>query len=135
MDSIELFILLQGASSHFDNSGYARGQPIVDYYRDGEPTQLPENFYSSDFYTDEMIRYIDEGISSGNPFFGYLSLALHTSHLCPKRIDRKIYRALYARVDVIREQRHASMKVLDVINEGLRWQMPRARAALERTYF
>ena len=113
------FILLQGASSHFDNSGYARGQPIVDYYRDGEPTQLPENFYSSDFYTDEMIRYIDEGISSGNPFFGYLSFsAPHFPLHAPKELIEKYIERYMLGWDVIREQRHASMKDLDVIDEG-----------------
>ena len=53
------FILLQGAGSHFDNTGYASARPIVDYFRDGEAVELPDDFYSSDAYTDEMIKYIE----------------------------------------------------------------------------
>ncbi|QLC25397.1 arylsulfatase [Parasphingopyxis algicola] len=67
------FTLVQGAGSHFDDSGYADFMPTVTYLRDGAPADLPEDFYSSDFYTDEMIRYIDEGREADAPFFGYLS--------------------------------------------------------------
>ena len=34
---------------------------------------LPEDFYSTAFYTDRMIEYIDANTAYGHPFFGYLA--------------------------------------------------------------
>ena len=35
--------------------------------------ELPDDFYSSSFYTDQLISYIDTGNDDGAPFFAYLS--------------------------------------------------------------
>ena len=50
------FTLIEGAGSHFDTSGYGEMAPTVTYLRDGRPTELPDDFYSTDAYTDELIE-------------------------------------------------------------------------------
>jgi arylsulfatase A-like enzyme len=73
------FALLPGAGNHF---GYEPGtvdQPSVPflaplYARDNEfvdHTTLPEDFYSSDYFTSEMIRFLDD--DDERPFFAYLA--------------------------------------------------------------
>jgi len=111
------FILQQGAGSHFDNTGYASARPIVDYFRNGEAVELPEDFYSSDAYTDEMIQYIEEGRASNQPFFGYLAFSAphFPLHAPADLIDKYIERYMVG-WDVIRQQRHEAMKELGIIH-------------------
>ena len=112
------FILLHGAGSHFNNTGYASTQPTVDYYRNGNITKLPDDFYSSNNYTNEMIKFIEEDRGSNKPFFGYLGYSaphfpLHApSDLIDKYIDRYLLGW-----DAVREERHKQMKSLGIIHE------------------
>lgn len=111
------FILLQGAGSHFDNTGYARGQPTVDYFRNAEAVELPADFYSSDAYTDEMISYIDRDKDSGQPFFGYLAFsAPHFPLHAPTELIDKYEERYMVGWDVIRQQRHDALKTLGFID-------------------
>ena len=111
------FILLQGAGSHFDNTGYASARPIVDYFRNGEAVELPDDFYSSDAYTDEMIKYIEEGRASNQPFFGYLAFsAPHFPLHAPADLINKYIERYMVGWDVIRQQRHENMKELGLIH-------------------
>ena len=48
----------------------------ANWFEDGEPTTLPENFYSSEYLVDKAIEYI--GNRSQQPFFAYVSFqAVH----------------------------------------------------------
>ena len=112
------FILVQGAGSHFDASGYGPGQPTVDYLRDGEPTALPDDFYSSDFYADQMIEYWNAR-DPNEPFFGYLAFSaphwpLHAPEEDIARYEDR-YRAGY---EVLRAERVARMIELGFIPPG-----------------
>ena len=68
------FAMLQGGAGAFDNMLPIVGPGKALYRRDGEEVAtLPEGFYSTQFYTDEMIRYIEDGRAEGSPFFAYLA--------------------------------------------------------------
>lgn len=73
------FTLYDGGASHYaDAWGLSKrgpGQDKVHYERDGERIDtLPDDFYSSRAYTDEMLKMIDDGEAQGDtPFFGYLA--------------------------------------------------------------
>nr|WP_241262919.1 arylsulfatase [Parahaliea mediterranea] len=67
------FALLNGGGGHFDNLGMF-GTPAT-YRRDGRMTALPEDFYSTRFYTEEMIRYLEKDRGNGKPFFAYLAFS------------------------------------------------------------
>lgn len=73
------FTLLDAASSYYaDATRFApRGEePVntVKYDRNGQPVDsLPNNFYSTHAFTDEMLDMIDDGQNSDRPFFGYLA--------------------------------------------------------------
>lgn len=68
------FMLLNGGASHFDQAGLLRRADPAAYREDGEMVDLPEDFgYSTDFYTDRMIEYIESDRDSSAPFFGYVA--------------------------------------------------------------
>jgi arylsulfatase A-like enzyme len=91
------FCLLQGGAGHFGDrqplfSSYERAL----YAEDGKMVeQLPEDFYSSDFYAMKVMEYIDESISLGLPFFSFLSFtAPHWPLQVPDEYI-KLYRGRY----------------------------------------
>lgn len=66
------FALLPGGASHFaDRQGLSVTEP-PEYLEDGEPVELPADFYSSISYTDKMLEYLDER-DPDEPFLAYLA--------------------------------------------------------------
>ena len=68
------FVLAAGGASHFDDmAGITRPIPVPPYYEDNKKVEkLPEDFYSSEFYTNRIIEYIDSN-DDEQPFLAYLS--------------------------------------------------------------
>jgi arylsulfatase len=68
------FVLAAGGASHFDDmAGTTRPVAVVPYFEnDRKVEELPEDFYSSAFYTDRIIDYIG-GNDDTKPFLAYLS--------------------------------------------------------------
>ena len=83
------FAMLQGGASHFDDEWmmYANYTPV--YREDGVRVHLPGDFYSTEFYTDKIIDYIDMR-NKNQPFFAYLSFtAVHDPlHVPDEFIDK-----------------------------------------------
>lgn len=70
------FALLLGGASHFsDKLGLVSMVSDAPYREDGKLVEtLPDEFYSTDFYTDKTIEYIEDGRrKSDQPFFAYLA--------------------------------------------------------------
>ena len=68
------FALLNGAASHWADQGAIIPGSATRYISDGQIVdELPDDFYSSSFYTDQLISYIDTADDDGAPFFAYLS--------------------------------------------------------------
>ena len=53
------FALLNGGSSHWDMSPLLPSQPSTFVENDKLVEQLPDDFYSSDFFTDKLIEYVE----------------------------------------------------------------------------
>jgi arylsulfatase len=111
------FTLLQGGASHFDDEWmmYANYTPI--YRENGVRVHVPKGFYSTEFYTDKIIQYID-GQRDEQPFFAYLSFtAVHDPlHLPDDWLDK--YAGTYADgYNVTRDRRLASMKELGIVSK------------------
>jgi arylsulfatase len=91
------FVLLKGGASHYDDMkpAYAPSPEIKAAYRENGKllSALPENFhYSSQFYVDQMISYIDRQQDDKNrqPFFSYLAFtAPHWPLQAPKAAIEK----------------------------------------------
>ncbi|WP_437577190.1 arylsulfatase [Sorangium sp. So ce887] len=114
------FALLGGAGSHF---APVPGQPIpsdnVQYRDDGVLTTVPADFFSTTFYTDKLISYIDQHAGDGKPFFAYAAYtAPHWPLMAPPEyIDR--YRGRYDEgYEAVRSARIARQKKLGIIPEA-----------------
>jgi arylsulfatase len=71
------FALLNGAAFHLSDKPYAdpelTGKDKADYTEDGLAVELPADFYSTQFFAERLIQYIDEDRDQHEPFFAYLA--------------------------------------------------------------
>ncbi len=67
------FALLEGGGGHFNTMGMFSADSPATYRDDGRPVELPEDFYSTRYYAERMIAYLDASRDDGEPFFGYLA--------------------------------------------------------------
>jgi len=76
--------VLEGGADNWEAKSYSPGYSAVHFFDGRKDLQLPPDFYSSRFYADRMIHYIDSGAPDGKPFFGYLAFqAVHQPHQAP----------------------------------------------------
>jgi arylsulfatase len=118
------FTLLQGGASHFGDEWmmYANYTPI--YREEGQRVHLPDGFFSSAFYTDKLIEYID-GAQDDKPFFAYLAFtAPHDPlHLPDDWLDK--YEGRYdAGYEALRTERLKRMKELGIVPEETQLSHP-----------
>lgn len=112
-----VFTMLEGGTSHFDDESmmYANYSPT--YREDGVRTHVPQGFYSTEFYTDQIIKYMDEQ-EDDEPFLAYLAFtAPHDPlHVPDEWLD--VYKGKYDDgYNVLRENRLASMKALGIVHK------------------
>ncbi len=83
------YVMDATGGSNYDAKPYLPGSHAVDWFEDGEPITLPDDYYSSRSLVDKMIDYIGAG-DSERPFFAFLSLqAVHMPIQAPvSYIDR-----------------------------------------------
>jgi len=111
------YTMLQGGASHFDTEWmmYANYTPI--YRENGVRVHVPKGFYSTEFYTDKIMEYIDSR-DAGKPFFAYLSYtAVHDPiHVPDKWLDK--YKGRYDKgYEALRKERLNSLQKLGFIPE------------------
>ena len=112
------FALMEGGASHYsDARGMFAHARVAHYIEDGEPVEkLPDDFYSSDFYTDYIINAIDADKDDDNPWFGFL--AFTAPHWPLQASDELIakYQGVYDEgFEVLRSQRIERAKELGTI--------------------
>lgn len=117
------FTMLSGGASHLADmrpAYHPDPNGKAPYMKDGVAlTELPEDFeYSSQFYVDEMVRYIESG-DSEKPFFAYLAFtAPHWPLQAPEETMEK-YKGAYDRgYDVVFEERLEHQKKLGIISQN-----------------
>jgi arylsulfatase A-like enzyme len=112
------YVLVNGAGNHYRNQG-ALGQKNSMYTEDGEKTAWTDGNYSTDFYTDKMIEYIDGNIKDEKPFFSFLA---YTSPHWPLQVDKKHWEKYKGRYndgyEKLKERRLKSLKKAGIISES-----------------
>jgi arylsulfatase len=79
----------------------------------------PDDFYSSDAYTDAGLSFIEESLGSGKPFFLYLAYTAPHYPLHAHAEDIEKYRGRYSEGwDVLRERRLAHMKQAGFVDKN-----------------
>jgi len=83
------FVLLEGAGNHYDDRGVFDDAPTSPYTEDGEKANWKKGDYSTEFYTDKLISFIDRHKGDGKPFFAY---AAYTSPHWPLQVDPEYWK-------------------------------------------
>ncbi len=86
----ETFILGTGGGSHWNDRRALAPLQKMEYFRNGNEVEPPQDFYSSRTYTDSLIQFIERDKDDGKPFFAFLSYtAVHDPLHAPKEyIDK-----------------------------------------------
>ena len=109
------YALLQGGASHFDTEWMMCANYTPIYRENGVRVHVPKGFYSTEFYTNKIMEYIDSR-DANKPFFAYLSYtAPHDPLHVPDEWLEK-YKGRYDKgYEVLREERLNSLKKLEFI--------------------
>lgn len=109
------FVLLEGAGNHYNNRS-ALFSELSSYTEDGDSISWIEGNYSTDFYTDKLIEYIDSDKGDNKPFFAF---AAYTSPHWPLQVDKEYWEKYKGQYDdgyeKLRERRLASLKKARII--------------------
>ena len=112
------FVNIRGAGNHYNDQGLFAEDPISIYYEDGLPASWKDGDYSTDFYTDRLIEYIDSNIEDNKPFFAF---AAYTSPHWPLQVDEKYWKKYVGRYDdgyeKLKERRLESLKNAGMISK------------------
>ncbi|NKB35721.1 MAG: sulfatase-like hydrolase/transferase [Gammaproteobacteria bacterium] len=113
------FILAQGGAGAFSNMLQLFGPNKAIYRENGKKLEsLPEDFYSTQFYTDRMIEYIDENKADDKPFFSYLAYTSPHWPLQALRESIEKYSGVYDDgYEALKQRRFQSLKDLGLIEE------------------
>ena len=115
------FGLTGGAATHFNDAiGYVPERPKASYTSNGKVVQLPKNFYSTEFYTNKLIEFIDGNQKDDKPFF---AMATYTSPHDPLQAPQKDIQKYQGKYDIgwdrLRQKRFDQMKKLGLIPTNL----------------
>jgi arylsulfatase A-like enzyme len=92
----QTFALLRGGAGHFSNSGLIDSSEIAQYMRNGQRiNRLPDDFYSTAYYTHQIIDFLANDRESNRPFFAYLSYTAPHFPLQARQATIEKYRGVY----------------------------------------
>jgi len=86
------------------------------WYADGKEHQLPDDFYSSKYFVDKTIEFIDSNRADDKPFFAYIGFqAVHIPLQAPKAFVEKYHGRYESGWEPVRKQRLAQAIKLGLI--------------------
>ncbi len=96
----------------------------ANWYADGERHTLPDDFYSSEYFIDKTIEFIDSNQADDQPFFAYIPFqAVHMPVQAPKEFSDK-YAGVYDEGwTVMREKRRLAAEAAGIIPESTPMQV------------
>ncbi|TFV93617.1 arylsulfatase [Algoriphagus kandeliae] len=110
------FVTLEGGANHYSSRGVFPDAPESPYTENGQKASWPEDAYSTDFYTDKLISYIESNREDKQPFFAF---AAYTSPHWPLQVDEKFWKKYQGRYDegyeVLQKKRLESLKKAGII--------------------
>ena len=112
--------LMESGADNWEKKTYLPMYDFVHFYEGYEETDLPDDFFSTDYYTDRLIEYIGEDHGDDKPFFAYVSLqAQHYPLQAPQEYIDK-YAGVYDQGwEAIRAQRYARQVELGLMPPGM----------------
>lgn len=122
------FALLNGGASHWADQAAMIPGSATRYTSNGKPVDdLSEGFYSSTWYTDQIISYLDADKGDETPFFAYLSFtAPHNPLHAPQKYIDKYKGRFDGGWDELAKERLARLHELGLVDTD---QNPQPRPA------
>jgi len=114
------FSLIPGAHEHFTGRhAWQEKGPIALHILDGEKIEkLPQNYYSTDTFTDYALRFIEEG-DAEKPFFLYLAYTAPHWPFQAHPSDAAKYDEIYQQhPEALRRARFERMKTIGLVPES-----------------
>lgn len=113
------FIQADSGSDNWENRPYLFLYDKAYWFEDGRESAPPEGFYSSQFFVDKALEYIDSQRGDGKPFFAYVAFqANHIPLQAPKAYIDK-YQGVYQHGwDALRQARRDRAAKLGLIAEN-----------------
>lgn len=106
------FALAASGADNWEDKSYLPYYKDAPWFEDGIETDLPEDFYSSEFIVDKMIQYLDE-TDANKPFLAYLPFqAIHIPVQAPKEFIKKYEGRYDEGWDHLRQSRYERAKEL-----------------------
>lgn len=117
----ETFALLSGGGSHWSDMRPTSPPLKVKYRRNGKLVEsLPEDFYSTKYYTDSLLQWMQRDQNSDSPFFAYLSFtAPHDPLHAPKEYIEKYKGKYNGGWDKLRAERFQALKDLGIVDKDV----------------
>ncbi len=113
----------QGRVHYFDTS------PGMIYLNDSTWTTDDPDYYLTDYTADYAIRFMEQAVESGQPFFGYIGWDACHWPLHAKEEHITLYRDQYRKGwDVLREERISAQRELGLLDD--QWDLPGRDPAL-----
>ena len=106
-------------ADNWDQRTYLPIYEQANWYADGDEHTLPDDFYSSEYFIDKTIEFIDSNAADGQPFFAYIPFqAVHMPVQAPREFSDK-YAGVYDEGwTVMRERRRLAAEEAGIIPAG-----------------
>ncbi len=116
----ETFTLLAGGGSHWADKKPLSPPQIMNYTRNGEYFEnLPEDFYSTKYYTDNILEWLERDKGDEKPFFAYVSYtASHDPLHAPKEYIERNKGKYDDGFEALRLKRFESLKKIGLISDS-----------------
>ncbi len=110
------FILAGSGGNNYEPRGYLPLKPTAHWYADGQETTLPEDFYSSKDFVQQMIGFHESEPNQNSPFFSYIAfMAVHAPLQAPEKFVEPYLEVYQEGWDVLRQRRFEKAKSLGII--------------------
>ncbi|XOV92834.1 MAG: arylsulfatase [Bacteroidota bacterium] len=114
------YVNLYGSGNHYNNNGHSNDLPMTPYSENGQPTKWKDGNFSTDFFTDKLIEFVDLNKADKKPFFAF---AAYTAPHWPLQVDEKYWRKYEGRYDTgyekLKQERLESLKQKGIISADL----------------
>ncbi|MEP4768182.1 MAG: arylsulfatase [Roseibium sp.] len=113
----DTFILVEGGGSHWADQKWVTPTVPMHYSRNGKVVEsLPEDFYSTKNYTDELVQWIKRDKDSKKPFFAYVAYtAPHDPLHAPAEYIAKYNGKYDSGWDALRNDRLTKLREMGIV--------------------